>query len=89
MTLYQVDAFADCLFSGNPAAVIPLDTWIDESLMQNLAMENNPRRDGVLCPWPVISRVSISAGLPGVEQPLRLCHAGQRPRVLFNCFACR
>jgi PhzF family phenazine biosynthesis protein len=41
MTLYQVDAFADKLFSGNPAAVIPLDSWIDDSLMQDLAMENN------------------------------------------------
>jgi PhzF family phenazine biosynthesis protein len=41
MTLYQVDAFADRLFKGNPAAVIPLDKWIDESLMQDLAMENN------------------------------------------------
>ncbi|HET6993522.1 MAG TPA: PhzF family phenazine biosynthesis protein [Chitinophagaceae bacterium] len=41
MTLYQVDAFTDKLFKGNPAAVIPLDKWIDESLMQNLAMENN------------------------------------------------
>ena len=41
MTLYQVDAFADKLFSGNPAAVMPLDKWIDEALMQNLAMENN------------------------------------------------
>jgi PhzF family phenazine biosynthesis protein len=41
MILYQVDAFADKLFAGNPAAVIPLDKWIDESLMQNIAMENN------------------------------------------------
>ena len=41
MTLYQVDAFTDRLFSGNPAAVIPLEKWIDEALMQNLAMENN------------------------------------------------
>jgi PhzF family phenazine biosynthesis protein len=41
MTLYQIDAFADKLFTGNPAAVVPLDKWIDESLMQNLAMENN------------------------------------------------
>jgi PhzF family phenazine biosynthesis protein len=41
MTLYQIDAFTDKLFSGNPAAVIPLDKWIDESLMQDLAMENN------------------------------------------------
>jgi PhzF family phenazine biosynthesis protein len=41
MTLYQIDAFADKLFAGNPAAVIPLDKWIDETLMQDLAMENN------------------------------------------------
>ena len=41
MTLYQVDAFADKLFAGNPAAVIPLEKWIDETLMQDLAMENN------------------------------------------------
>src|SRR5258706_15692445 len=40
MTLYQIDAFAEKLFTGNPAAVIPLDKWIDESLMQSLAMEN-------------------------------------------------
>jgi PhzF family phenazine biosynthesis protein len=41
MTLYQIDAFTNKLFAGNPAAVIPLDEWIDETLMQNLAMENN------------------------------------------------
>jgi PhzF family phenazine biosynthesis protein len=41
MTLYQIDAFTNKLFTGNPAAVIPLEKWIDESLMQNLAMENN------------------------------------------------
>jgi PhzF family phenazine biosynthesis protein len=40
-TIYQVDAFASKLFSGNPAAVIPLKKWIPEELMQNLAMENN------------------------------------------------
>lgn len=41
MTLYQVDAFTDQLFKGNPAAVIPLNEWIPDELMQNLAMENN------------------------------------------------
>ena len=41
MTIYQVDAFTDKLFHGNPAAVIPLDKWINEDLMQNLAQENN------------------------------------------------
>lgn len=39
--MYQVDAFAEKLFSGNPAAVVPLDKWIDETVMQQLAMENN------------------------------------------------
>jgi len=41
LNLYQVDAFADTLFKGNPAAVIPLDSWLDEALMQQISMENN------------------------------------------------
>ncbi len=40
-TIYQADAFADKLFTGNPAAVIPLKNWMDERLMQQVAMENN------------------------------------------------
>lgn len=39
--LYQVDAFTDRLFSGNPAAVCPLENWISDELMQNIALENN------------------------------------------------
>lgn len=38
---YQVDAFTNRLFGGNPAGVCPLDEWIDDSLMQKIAMENN------------------------------------------------
>ncbi|HVZ55397.1 MAG TPA: PhzF family phenazine biosynthesis protein [Chitinophagaceae bacterium] len=41
LTLYQVDAFTNRLFGGNPAAVIPLPQWIPDDLMQQLAMENN------------------------------------------------
>lgn len=41
LTLYQVDAFTNKLFGGNPAAVIPLESWIDDKLMQDIAMENN------------------------------------------------
>ncbi len=41
LTLYQIDAFTDQLFGGNPAAVIPLKNWIDEKLMQKIALENN------------------------------------------------
>ena len=39
--IYQIDAFADALFSGNPAAVCPLEKWIDANIMQNIAAENN------------------------------------------------
>lgn len=41
LTLYQIDAFTNKLFSGNPAAVIPLQQWLDEGLMQAIALENN------------------------------------------------
>ncbi len=41
LKIYQVDAFTDSVFSGNPAAVCPLDQWLDGSLMQKIAMENN------------------------------------------------
>lgn len=41
LPIYQVDAFADEVFSGNPAAVMPLKAWLPDSLMQNIAMENN------------------------------------------------
>ena len=39
--IYQVDAFASKVFQGNPAAVCILDAWLPDSLMQNIAMENN------------------------------------------------
>jgi len=39
--IYQIDAFADALFSGNPAAVCPLDNWLDADIMQKIAAENN------------------------------------------------
>ncbi len=41
ITLYQVDAFTNKLFGGNPAAVIPLKKWLDTELMQKIALENN------------------------------------------------
>jgi PhzF family phenazine biosynthesis protein len=41
LRIYQVDAFTTQLFAGNPAAVVPLDDWIDDSLMQQIAAENN------------------------------------------------
>jgi len=39
--IYQIDAFTDKMFEGNPAAVCPLENWLDKSVMQNIAAENN------------------------------------------------
>jgi PhzF family phenazine biosynthesis protein len=41
LPIYQVDAFADKVFAGNPAAVMPLDEWLDDQILQAIAMENN------------------------------------------------
>ena len=41
MDIYQVDAFTDKVFEGNPAAVIPLENWLDDALLQTIAAENN------------------------------------------------
>lgn len=55
LKLWQVDAFAERPFSGNPAAVVPLERWLPDATMQAIANENNlaetaffvPREDGV------------------------------------------
>jgi PhzF family phenazine biosynthesis protein len=39
--IYQVDAFTSEIFSGNPAAVCILDSWIDDNVLQSIAAENN------------------------------------------------
>ena len=41
LNLYQIDAFTDTPFEGNPAAVIPLETWLPDNTMQSIAEENN------------------------------------------------
>jgi len=41
LPFFQVDAFAEGPFTGNPAAVMPLDHWLDEATMQAVAAENN------------------------------------------------
>ncbi|MEQ9520822.1 MAG: PhzF family phenazine biosynthesis protein [Parvibaculum sp.] len=39
--IFQVDAFADRAFEGNPAAVVPLESWLPDEVLQAIAMENN------------------------------------------------
>lgn len=40
LSLYWIDAFTDRLFAGNPAAVVPLEQWIDDARLQRIAFEN-------------------------------------------------
>ena len=41
LDIYQIDAFTDHLFRGNPAAVCPLNEWMSDDMLQNIAKENN------------------------------------------------
>lgn len=41
LPIIQIDAFADRPFTGNPAAVMPLDVWLDDDVLQAIALENN------------------------------------------------
>ncbi len=50
LDIYQVDAFATEVFRGNPAAVIPLERWLPDSLMQAIAAENNLSETAFLVP---------------------------------------
>ncbi len=59
LKIYQVDAFADSVFQGNPAAVCPLELWLDDEILQAIAQENNlaetaffvPRDNGFHIRW--------------------------------------
>ncbi|KAA8999461.1 PhzF family phenazine biosynthesis protein [Affinibrenneria salicis] len=49
MTMYQVDAFSTRVFAGNPAAVIVLQQWLDDEVMQAIAAENNLAETAFAC----------------------------------------
>jgi PhzF family phenazine biosynthesis protein len=50
LSLYQIDAFANKVFEGNPAAVIPLEDWLPAKTMQLIASENNLSETAFFCP---------------------------------------
>jgi len=49
LSLYQIDAFANKVFEGNPAAVIPLENWLPAKTMQLIASENNLSETAFFC----------------------------------------
>ncbi|PKQ05417.1 MAG: isomerase [Alphaproteobacteria bacterium HGW-Alphaproteobacteria-11] len=66
--LYQVDAFADRVFEGNPAAVVPLDSWPADDVMQAIAAENNLAETAFFVPEGEGYRLRWFT--PAVEVPL-------------------
>lgn len=50
LPLYQIDAFTDMLFKGNPAAVVVLDEWLGNDVMQAIAAENNLSETAFIVP---------------------------------------
>ncbi len=70
LTLYQIDAFADEAFSGNPAAIVPLTTWLEDSVLQNIALENNLSETAFIVPTDTPSHWKLRWFTPGAEVPL-------------------
>jgi len=62
--IYQVDAFTSEVFHGNPAAVCPLDRWLDDAVLQAIAEENNLAETAYFLP-PVKSADGV------IARPLR------------------
>ena len=52
LMLYQIDAFTDKVFGGNPAAVVPLEKWLPDGQMQQIAAENNLSETAFFAPEP-------------------------------------
>ena len=52
LPIFQVDAFTDRIFAGNPAAVCPLTAWLPEAQMQAIAAENNLAETAFFVPRP-------------------------------------
>lgn len=80
---FQVDAFTDTVLTGNPAAVMPLEAWLPDDMLQKLAAENNlsetaffvPEGDGFALRWftpvcevPLCGHATLSAAFVLFEQ---------------------
>lgn len=69
--LFVVDAFATRLFTGNPAAVVPLDAWPDDALLQSIAAENNLAETSYFVPRDAAAgRFALRWFTPTIEMDL-------------------
>ena len=93
LPLIQVDAFADRPFTGNPAAVMPMQQWLPDEVLQAIALENNLSETAFTIPDATgEADYELRWFTPGLE--IKLCgHAtlasghvliGERPRIRFR-----
>lgn len=67
--IFQIDAFTQDLFGGNPAAVCPLEEWPADELLQNIAIENNLAETAFFVPLPD-NRFHLRWFTPEIEMDL-------------------
>ena len=92
LPFHQIDAFADRPFTGNPAAVVPLEQWLPDATLQSIAEENNLAETAFTVPTDGDADYELRWFTPTVE--VALCgHAtlasghlliGERDRVRFR-----
>jgi predicted PhzF superfamily epimerase YddE/YHI9 len=71
LRFFQVDAFTSRLFAGNPAGVVPLDAWLPDETLQNIAMENNLAETAFIVPEAAVqSDFHLRWFTPAVEMDL-------------------
>lgn len=85
LTIYQVDAFAEKIFTGNPAAVVPLEDWIEDGLMQKIAMENNLSETAFFVKGKLPKTEADKNENSSKSKPLQLseAHPPERPLIIF------
>ena len=66
----QIDAFAEAPFTGNPAAVMPLSSWLDDATLQAIAAENNLSETAFLVPAEGVADFELRWFTPAAEVAL-------------------
>ena len=84
VSLFQVDAFTDTLFGGNPAAVCLLQQWLPTSLLQKIAAENFLPETAFIVPQNEPGHYELKWFTPDIEMDLCGHATLASAHVLFN-----
>src|ERR1700761_2927800 len=70
MKIWIVDAFTDRVFTGNPAAVLPLDRWLPDATLQEIAVENRLGATAFVVPTGLRGNYQLRWFTPSAELPI-------------------